>query len=284
MHRMSDNSAPSTGEWRARGLKEGWSSIGLARLALLMVAHACPVLRCSIALFGKYCISFAVFLVACVLQPRVFSLDQFLTHAWLYAHAPAGFEQLDQYLQRAPSFTFFLLGRAGTALILATGVHLIRPVARYWRGCGRAVRATGDVGLRAAALRRCGSVVLCSFAISLTLFCVVDLFIRPAYSAWLPDPIAAQRAWLAHAPDWIRSRAWLENDTTTCVMLAPIYAIPLAIACIPAFVAPLFMRKSRERYSVCLQCGYDLRGTTTAVCSECGRRVDVSDDEFQDAC
>lgn len=225
----------------------------------------------------KCAVSLGVFLVAYVAQEHAWNLDRVLTHSWLYAHTPAPFERLDEWLRHVPSTAVFLVGRAGVALVLATGVHLIGPVARYLRSCRQVARATGDVGLNTAALQRSGIVVLLSLAISITLFCAVDVLIRPAYEDWLPDPIAVERAWIACEPEWIRSRAWLENDTTTCVVLAPIYAIPLAISCIPVFVAPMFLRPHRDANVLCIHCGYNVLGNPMGICPECGKPSRPSD-------
>lgn len=37
----------------------------------------------------------------------------------------------------------------------------------------------------------------------------------------------------------------------------------------------LYLRRRRRRLGLCLRCGYDLRGNTSGVCSECGRSIEA---------
>ncbi len=56
---------------------------------------------------------------------------------------------------------------------------------------------------------------------------------------------------------------------------APMWALLLLFATYPtiAFIRGPLRRYRRRKRGLCLHCGYDLRGTTGGVCSECGEGV-----------
>jgi hypothetical protein len=92
-------------------------------------------------------------------------------------------------------------------------------------------------------------------------------------------PLADQRFELL---GFIRSNTWLTGGYSgTGVqfsLVLPLWLPTVLFGIGPAAWAmlywrPLLQRRRRSRRGLCLSCGYDLRGNTTGVCSECGSEV-----------
>ncbi|MCH7993221.1 MAG: hypothetical protein IIB57_02125 [Planctomycetes bacterium] len=106
----------------------------------------------------------------------------------------------------------------------------------------------------------------------------INLIGGPLSFASPPKQIAGVRINRLDAPRG--STATIGGLTFRCTSLRMVY-VPLWMPFVLFAVFPVIAacrgplrRRRRRRRGLCVQCGYDLTGNTTGVCSECGQRVE----------
>jgi hypothetical protein len=99
--------------------------------------------------------------------------------------------------------------------------------------------------------------------------------VRPAFVS--TPPPADQRFELL---GFIRSITWRTTGRSGVQfsLVLPLWMPTLLFGILPAalatfYVRPVLQRRRRSRRGLCLSCGYDLRGNTTGICSECGSAI-----------
>jgi len=192
-----------------------------------------------------------------------------ITLQGLYRFAPPWFETCDEVSGRILSNAFFLLSAFGVSLLAAlTPVVLLAAMRNsHWKG-GRThlERAVS----RSPHLARVMARAVVALVAGICAFPLADSTFRSSYPTWIYSH-EPTRWVLRTEPEWVGSRAWLENDIVTCVKLAPVYALPLAVATLTAYIIASRRRvRPSDGIPRCARCGYNLSGLTATRCPECG--------------
>lgn len=76
-------------------------------------------------------------------------------------------------------------------------------------------------------------------------------------------------SWRVFVPHW-----WSKSTATAAMFHLLLALVPFSLLETCLLTAPPLKHRWRRRRGLCIRCGYDLRGATSPLCSECGWRND----------